>query len=555
MVRIQVVIAILALACPCAGEDYKQAAVASDNALASGAGFQMLQRGGNAVDAAVATSFCLSVVRPASCGIGGGGFMMIAGAGEPVVINYRETAPAAVGPNYYVDLDDQEASRYGAHAVGIPGTVAGLLYALEHYGTLDRVTVLAPAIAAAEHGFAADAGLVKDARKLADWLDANPERRPAIQQTWIKRCRAGELAEGDIVRNPAQAKALRLIAEHGADGFYRGELAQAIVAAVERGGGALTMKDLAGYRPRVGAPLKTTFGSYEVLSMPPPSSGGVAMQQMFGLLERKLKAASFTDPTDPAYVHLMVESMKHAFADRATWLADAQFVDVPIDDLLAESYLDELLARIDDTTHDPLHYGSVQPAPADAGTSHISVLDADGLAVACTETINLSFGSGVEVPEFGFVLNDEMDDFTTRPGKPNAFGLRQSDRNLPEPGKRPLSSMSPTVVLRDGRPAIIAGASGGPRIITATFQVIVNVLLFQMPAVDAVAAPRFHHQWMPDAIRFETGFSVGTLKDLDERGHATDPIEQIGVVQMIVVIDEKIEAVSDPRRGGRPAGR
>jgi gamma-glutamyltranspeptidase/glutathione hydrolase len=545
------------------GIHVQHAAVAADHPLASQAGLEMLRRGGNAVDAAVATSFCLSVVRPFSCGIGGGGFMIIhvpadesGGEPRPIAINYRETAPAAVGPDYYINLDDDLASRFGVHASGVPGTVAGLCYALEQYGTLDLPTVLAPAIRAAENGFAADDSFVRAAEKTGERLNEHRHLREHASYIWTQLCHEGAIEVGDRITNPQQARALRLIADHGADAFYRGAIGRAITAVMDESGGPITLDDLAGYEIDVTEPLRGSFRGDEILSMPPPSSGGIATLEILGLLERVGVDPVSMPHNSPAYVHHVTEAMKHAFADRAAWLADAAFVEVPTDRLLSDAYLDELAARIDpDRTLDPYEYGSVTPAPADGGTSHISVIDADGMAVACTETINLEFGSLVAVPGFGFALNDEMDDFTTIPGEPNAYGLRQSDKNLPEPGKRPLSSMSPTIVLRDGRAVVIAGASGGPRIITGTLQCILNCLLYDMTPQEAVAQARFHHQWMPNRLYFEDAWEdEATIEALEALGHERDRRREIGVVQVIGVGRDGIRAASDPRKGGRPAG-
>jgi gamma-glutamyltranspeptidase/glutathione hydrolase len=293
----------------------------------------------------------------------------------------------------------------------------------------------------------------------------------------------------------------------------------------------------------------------EVLTMPPPSSGGIAQLQILGLLERRL-----TEPpaarASAQYSHLLTESMKHAFADRAEHLADPAYSEVPVTRLLDGAYLDQLASSIaEDRTFDPAHYGPMVPAPAGGGTSHLSVVDANGMSVACTETINLIYGSLVAVPEFGFVLNDQMDDFTTNPGRPNAFGLRQSEANAPEPGKRPLSSMSPTIVLHDGRPVIVAGASGGPRIITATTQCVLNCLVFDMSAREAVTAPRLHHQWLPDVLQFEAGYTdIDTRTKLESLGHQLGRRDEIGVVQLLLIGPKGIAAASDPRKGGRPAG-
>ncbi len=544
---------------------YKNGAVAADHALASEAGVEMLKRGGNAVDAAVATSFCLSVVRPYSCGIGGGGFMVIYTPAadddsEPtaVALGYREMAPKAVDRDYYVKLDDRSASRFGHHASGVPGTVAGLFYALEHYGSLDRATVLGPAIRAAEEGFVVDANHVSVARDVGRRLDEYPHLQPSFAYLWETLCHNGNIEVGDTVRNPQQGRALRLIAEHGRDAFYTGEIAQAIEEVMREHDGSITAEDLAAYEPRVAEPQRGSFREYRVVSMPPPSSGGIAMQQIFGMIER---IGVGTDGhgsghNSPEYVHLVTEAMKYAFADRAEWLADSEYVNVPVDRLLNPAYLDQLAREIDaDRTFDMDHYGSLAPPPEDAGTSHFSVVDGHGMAVACTETINLSYGSLVCVPGFGFALNDQMDDFTTFPGEPNAFGLQQSDRNAPEPGKRPLSSMSPTIVVRDGRVVLVAGASGGPRIITGTTQCILNCLLFDMTPRESLTALRFHHQWLPNAIELEGGWiDTAGVEALNQKGHEVREARGVGVVQLISVSDEGLRAASDPRKGGRPAG-
>ncbi len=542
------------------GLRFERGAVAADHPLASEAGAEMLRLGGNAVDAAVAASFCLSVVRPDSCGIGGGGFMVICGPGrdgEPlrVALDYRETAPAACGPDHFGRLADPEASRRGPHAAGVPGTVAGLLLALERYGTLDRRTVMAPAIRAAADGFRADAYHVEAAADLAERLrTAPPDVARSASYIWETLCRAGHVKEGDLVRNPRQAEALRNIAAGGVPAFYGGPVAGSIVSAMRAGGGPMTRDDLAGYRVRVLAPLVGTFRGLELVCMPPPSSGGVALLQILGILERRLGRTGPDGPHDPAYLHLLVEAMKHAFADRAAWLADPEYAEVPVPMLLSPAHLDRIAASIDEgRTREPMEYGPAELAPQDSGTSHLSVVDGAGLGVACTETINLPFGSMVEVE--GFALNNEMDDFTTRPGQPNAFGLVQSGRNLPEPGKRPLSSMCPTVVLDRGRVVLVAGASGGPRIIPATAQALVNCLVFGLPPRDAVAAARVHHQWVPDVVELEASWpDAATALALRERGHAVGTRETVGAVQLVQVTDSGVLAASDPRKGGRPAG-
>ncbi len=567
---------------------YEHAAVAADHEIASKAGAEILKAGGNAVDAAVATSFALSVVRPYSCGIGGGGFMVIHLQDDPrhgtmqTAINYREVAPAAVGTDYFEGQDDPLASVRGGKAAGVPGTVAGLLYALEKYGTMDRQAVLAPAIRAAERGFKADTHYAETASELIEDFEANPAWKERFAFVWERYLLGGEVARGDRIRVPEQARALRLIALSGAPGFYDGEVGEAILRALRGDGGDQTIEDLRGYTVREIKPLRFGFCGYEIVGMPPPSSGGVAMGQILGLLERWNFRGYRDEPFGwrPAGfgpgTHLLAESFKHAFADRARWLGDSDFVEVPVDRLLDEKYLDALADRIDmRTTHGPEHYGSAglersvsfAPPEIDGGTSHFCVVDDRGSAVSCTETINFEFGSLVAVPEFGFCLNDEMDDFTTVRDKANAFGLRQSELNLPTPGKRPLSSMSPTIALdEDGRVYALAGASGGPRIITGTTQVLVSLLLGnglrENDAESALWALRVHHQWMPNQLRLpypqltldaEDG-RVASLSHLRALGHELRHIRNVGNVQAIVRGEDGWEAASDPNKGGRPAG-
>ncbi len=538
-------------------QTYEHAAVAADHALASKAGLEMLKLGGNAVDAAVAASFCLSVVRPYSCGIGGGGFMLIWNprGGRAVAIDYRETAPAAVGPDYYERIGDETASRFGGRAVAVPGSVAGLLHALEHYGTLSRATVMEPAIRAAGEGFAADANHVWAAGDLATTLESHPQLRALAAPIWSEFCRDGKVAVGDVIRRPEQAAALHLIAERGVEAFYRGPIGSAIVTTVRQNGGAMTLEDLAAYKVRVAEPLRGWFQGRCVLAMPPPSSGGVAVLQILGMVERRLKRAGRLDER-VQHPHILVEAMKFAFADRAAWLGDPAFCEVPVERLLSAEYLAARALRIELARTLPIEsYGSAAPPPPDGGTSHLSVIDANGMAVACTETINLVYGSLLTVTAYGIILNDEMDDFTTLPDRPNAFGLRQSTRNAPQPGKRPLSSMSPTIVLENGRAVLVVGGSGGPRIISATVQCLLDCLLFDMTPQEAVAAPRFHHQWMPDVLEFEPGWpDAAVIEALRGMGHEIGSRPEIGVVQIVQAGPAGVRAASDPRKGGAPAG-
>lgn len=543
--------------------------VAADHPAASEAGAEILRLGGNAVDAAVATSFALSVVRPSSCGIGGGGFMVIHLADDPrtrepndaldVAIDYRERAPSAITPTHYESLPDG-ASRFGAHAVAIPGTVAGLLHALETYGTLDRASVLAPAIRIANRGYVADAHAYEAARTLQAFLDEHADwpGEEFLRNTFIPDER---YFGGDVLRNPRQAAALELIARHGRAGFYDGPIADAIVEAIRAGGGILSHADLASYRPTETTPLVGRAFGRTFLAMPLPSSGGICLLQILMMLEDRPDLLASVEPGSPAYAHLVIEMMKHAFADRARHLGDPEFVEVDVERLLDPAYLRARAATVEmDRTHDPSHYGIEGRFPVDAGTSHLSVVDQWGNAVACTETINLEFGSRLPVADYGFLLNDEMDDFLTRRGEANAFGLTQSERNLPAPGKRPLSSMSPTIVLDpDGRVEAVAGASGGPRIITGTLQAILNVILWDQSAERAVGAPRFHHQWEPNAAYLEPALmrDEAFVAGLRERGHEVREGEDIGNVQLIRRAPDgaRWEAASDPRKGGEPAGQ
>lgn len=548
-------------------------AVAADHALASAAGHEILAIGGNAVDAAVATSFALAVVRSASCGIGGGGFMLIHLPGNDrtparqIALDYRERAPGAVRADHYARLDDPLASRYGVHAVGVPGTVAGLLHALKRWGSLPREIVMAPAIRLAREGWDADAFDAQTARDLERQFESSPgllEGASFIRSTLLA---GGTIRAGDRLRNPQLAGTLEHIADTGADAFYAGAIAESMVEYVSTRGGPLTRDDLAAYAPTERIPLRGTFGDVDIVTMPPPSSGGIVLLEVLGLLERRGRgsrppaAGTGTPEYRTLSAHRMVEALKHAFADRATFLADPDFVEVPVASMLAPGRLDDLARRIEDaTTHAAGSYGPGAAPLDDHGTSHFCVIDSGGMAVACTETINLPFGALIAVPALGFPLNNQMDDFATRPGEPNAFGLIQSDRNAPAPGKRPLSSMSPTIVLKNGEVVAIVGASGGPRIITGTLQVLLRVLVDRMGASDAVEAPRLHHQWLPDQVEFDARWSDADVRaGLSARGHALHDRDDVGHVQCITVHmrggERILEAACDSRKGGRPAGR
>lgn len=566
-------------------------AVAADHPLASEAGSRVLESGGNAVDAAVATSFALSVVRPHSCGIGGGGFMVIALPDDPrtrrvgdavrVAVDYRERAPASVGPDYYEPLATG-SSRWGGHAVAVPGTVAGLLLAHERFGVLERSEVLAPAIGLARVGYEVDADAARAGRELAAYLENRPGGRDGWtageRWLWETFARPDRRRVGARIALPGQARVLERISELGPRGFYAGPVARATASAVREAGGSLTARDLRAADDAAGPrraaqfvePLRRERFGFDVLAMPLPSSGGVTTLQVLGLLESaerrgviRLAGEPFGSPVRG---HALVEAMKHAFADRARLLGDPEFVRVDVEGMLDAGALARRARTLaEPETRGPEGYGVASGGPGDAppgdgGTSHLSVFDADGGAVACTETINLRFGSRVAVPEFGFVLNNQMDDFLTRRGEANAFGLVQAERNLPAPGKRPLSSMSPTVVLdREGRAVLAAGASGGPRIITSTLQVLLGVLVDGASVGESVSRPRLHHQWRPDAVRAEAGYDPDALDALRRRGHEVEvTADALGVVQAVGVRERgggpAVEAASDGRKGGAPAG-
>jgi len=538
---------------------YKRGAVAADHEIASMAGAQMLALGGNAVDAAVAASFTLSVVRPYSCGIGGGGFMVIHLPNDPThgpvstAINYRETAYVDAG--YYERTG--KSSTLGGAAVAIPGTVSGLLYALEQFGTLDRETVLAPAMEAAQQGFRVDHHYYDAANGLIETFNKKPEWKERFPLLWALYLNEGEVAEGDLITNPQQHRALGLIAKHGRDGFTGGELGAAIVKAIKNAGGEMTIEDLSGYEPLEYSPLSAQVNGKQFISMPPPSSGGVTMIETLKILEATNYDFDAHELGDNDATHVLIEALKHSFADRSMYLADPEFIDLPIDDLLDVGVIHERAQMITDEINDPSYYGTPNLLPTDGGTSHVSVVDPFGGAVACTETINLEFGSLVGVDGFGFMLNNEMDDFTTLRGQPNAFGLIQSDRNLPAKGKRPLSSMSPTIVLdENGELFAIAGASGGPKIITGTLQALLNAMA-GMSAGEAMAAPRIHHQWLPDHLSAE-GAIFESMQQRSSIGGWNKVIETgaVGNVQIIVRDPEGNgwQAACDLRKGGLPAG-
>ncbi len=554
--------------------------VAADQPLASQAGARMLERGGNAVDAAVAAAFTLSVVRPQSCGMGGGGFMVIhlppaatrSGVPVDIAINARERCPGGVWSGTFESSGDPTASTIGGLAVAVPSSVAGLLHAQERYGMLERSEVLQPAIDAASGGFIVDSAYMTAAAATIEKFRADASLQTRFAFLWTTLLKSGSVREGDRITNPAQAAALREIARSGRHAFYVGPVAEAIVRATREAGGVITHMDLQRCLESGVSevpPLRAFALGHTFLTMPPPSSGGVALVQVVSMLGLR-GADRLVGVDEPAFAHELTECFKLAFADRAAFMADPAFSPVPVSGLLSKDDLAARAAMIDASrTFGPERYArSSVPtrSPPDHGTSHVSAVDRWGGACAATETINLSFGSWVCAEPYGFLLNNQMDDFTTRRGASNAFGLTQSAANAPKPGKRPLSSMTPTIVLdADGRVEAVAGASGGPRIITATTQALINALVRGDDAEAAVSRARLHHQWMPGTLWLEPLpdplDAERMTESLAAKGHAIKPAKGEAAVQLIArwgtprgLAPAMYTAGSDPRKGGTPAG-
>jgi len=539
--------------------------VAADHPAASAAGARILREGGNVVDAAVATSFALAVVRPASCGIGGGGFMVVWDAEKQTAhaLDYRERAPALATADRYGDSADaghpEPLSVRGGMACGIPGTVHGLCWASNTWGRLPLQQVLQPAIELCESGVLIDAHDREVQSGTLAKLKQHPDYRQRYSLLLKLYLNNGQpWRGGDRFYSPV-GPVLKRIAELGPAGFYDGPVAAAIAATVASAGGVLTTDDLESYVPTLRPALQADFRSAVICTMPPPSSGGIALLQTLQSLEcwerRSGRTLQSLQHNSADYVHVVTEAFKHAFADRAEFLGDADFVSVPVQRLLSPPYAEQRAAAIRlDRTLPPAAYGRFFMQD-DAGTSHFSVLDAAGNGVACTETINLTFGSYVVVPEWGILLNNEMDDFAASPGKPNAFGLLQSAANAVQPGKRPLSSMTPTLMVREGKAVRAVGASGGPRIITATLQNLLNQELFEMSPQDAVAAARFHHQWAPNELLLEPELKNRLGKELEKRGHKVQQSNGLAATQGAArSSDGTLQGGSDPRKNGQPAG-
>lgn len=520
--------------------------VATEQNLASQIGLEILKNGGNAVDAAVAIGFSLAVSLPNAGNIGGGGFMLVhdVKSNKTVALDFREKAPAAATETMYQDENGEIIPRkswYTHQAIGVPGTVAGLTKALEQWGSLPLAEVMQPAIDLAEQGYEVSPTMAKLLQVEKDNLGKWPTTKAIFFD--------GDepLALGDTLVQKNLAESLKLIAKEGADAFYKGAIAEEIVRDQEAHDGLITKDDLASYEATEREVVRGDYRGYEIVSMPLPSSGGIHIIQILNAMEHLPIKESGVNSAKT--ISLMAETMKRAYADRSEYLGDSDFVDVPIQELTSKEYAkaiaDEVL-KGEITPAQEIKPGDLAPYESDQ-TTHYSVVDKEGNAVAVTYTLNLNFGSGIVAGETGILMNNEMDDFSAKPGVPNAFGLIGGSANAIEAGKRPLSSMTPTMVLKDGKPWLVTGSPGGARIITTVLQQIVNAIDFGMNPAAATNTPRFHHQWLPDELRLEVGFSPDTIQLLENAGYDVSVKPSMGRTQTIQIIDDTMYGYSDPR--------
>jgi len=526
----------------------RQGMVVTSHFLATESALEVLKKGGNAIDAAVTAAFSLAVTQPRSGNIGGGGFMLISSEqdGDVVAIDYREKAPSRAKVDMFLDKDgnaDSDRSRYSHLAAGVPGTVAGLVLALEKYGTISLADAMAPAIKLAEEGFVVTQrfsdGLKEQAKMLKKWSSS---------ARIFYKPNGGYYEPGDLFVQKDLAATLRRIAENGGKEFYQGRTAELLVAEMARHGGLITMEDLRNYSPTIRKPVHGTYRGYDIYSMSPPSSGGVHVIQILNILEGY--PVMEYGHNSALTIHLMAEAMKHAYADRSLYLGDEEFVRVPMQGLLSKEYAAKIRESIDIDKATPS--SSIAPGKPQSyesnETTHFSIVDKFGNAVSNTYTINFSYGSGIVVDGAGFLLNNEMDDFSAKPGVPNAYGLIGGEANKIEPNKRMLSSMSPAIVKHLGKNFLVTGSPGGSRIITTTLQVIMNVIDFGLNIQSAVTAPRIHHQWLPDELRIEEGLSPDTIKILQQMGHHVTEKAAMGAIQSIMIEDGIMYGAADPRR-------
>ncbi len=528
--------------------------VVAQEKIAASIGGDILKQGGNAVDAAVATGFAMAVTYPRAGNIGGGGFMVIhlADRNQDVAIDYRETAPAAMTADIFLGANgkpDNAKSRDSALGIGVPGTVAGLALALEKYGSgkFTLAQILKPSIELARDGF-----VLTD-----DMADTLPQWYPRLAK-WpasakiFARADGTPLQEGDRLVQGDLAATLAAVAEQGSRGFYEGPVAEKLANAIRSAGGIMTVDDLKSYQPVIRAPVRGTYRGYDIVSMPLPSSGGTVLLETLNILEGF--RLSDLEQGSAASLHLLIEAMKRAYADRARYLGDPAFVNAPTNILLAKDYATKLRAEIDPEHATPADKVTAALPPREgSNTTHYSVVDSQGNAVANTYTLNFSYGVGMVAEGTGVLLNNELDDFTAAPGASNAFGLVGYEANLPGPGKRPLSSMSPTIVLKDGKPVLVTGSPGGSRIISTVLQVVVNVLDYHMDVAAAVAAPRLHHQWLPDDVKVEPGFPEEVLAGLRAKGHSVTELMGYSSANSILVTANGLLGAPDPRTRGAEA--
>jgi gamma-glutamyltranspeptidase/glutathione hydrolase len=539
-----VIVALCAAFAPVRAAETHRAMVVAENALAASAGVEILSHGGNAIDAAAATALAVGVTNPASCGIGGGGFMLIylARTHGFYALDYRERAPMAASATMYVrnGKTDEDLARSGPLAVAVPGEIAGLDAALRRFGTMKFSAVATPAIRLAEQGFPATAHLVEDIAHTTAQIAADP----GLKATYLTPAGAPP-KPGDILHEKALGATLRSLGDDPVTRFYHGEIARTLAAWMKAHGGLVSAEDLAQYRPVWRTPLHRAYRGYEVWTMPPPSSGGVVLE-ILGMLAGA--PVSGLGAGSPPYLARLIEILRQGFIDRDQY-ADPDFVHVPIDVLLSQRHIDQALQRA-------LHHGTpahLAPA-ADHGTSNLLVVDKAGNVVAVTTTINTIFGAKMTVASLGLVLNDEMDDFAAGPGVPNVFKLEGAVANEVAPGKRPLSSMSPVIVMRSGHPVLTAGASGGPTIISGVVQVAVNVLDFHLSAGAAVDEPRVHEQAAPDVVFVETTMPAATRDALAQMGYRLKEVHSLGAVGAITIAPGNVNGAFDPRKGGGAAG-
>lgn len=524
----------------------KNGMVASEQGLATQVGLDILKQGGNAIDAAVAVGFALAVVLPNAGNIGGGGFMVLHDdkTGKDVAIDFREIAPTKASRDMYLDnqgnvIDGK--SLFTHDASGVPGTVAGMEYALKKWGTMPLSKVLEPAIKLADKGFIVSDVLAQTLKEEKSTLG----KWSASKAIFFKN---GEpLKSGDLLVQKDLAKSLRLIAKQGAKAFYQGEIATKIAKEMQSHGGTMTLEDLKAYKVVERQPIIGDYRGYKVVTMPPPSSGGVHLIEILNMLEHyPIKEDGVNSAKN---IHHMAESMKLAYADRSEYLGDPDFVKIPVTGLTSKAYANERVKTIDDNKarlSSTIKPGKPQPYESDQ-TTHFSVMDKAGNAVAVTYTLNLNFGSGIVVEGTGILLNNEMDDFSVKPGVPNAFGLVGGTANAIEAKKRPLSSMTPTIVMKNNKPWLVTGSPGGARIITTVLQSVVNTIDHEMNPAEAIITPRVHHQWLPDELRVEEGISPDTIKLLQDKGHKVVTKAPMGRIQIIQADDSGFYGYSDPR--------